>query len=619
MMCMKTVEIQKLIERLRGEHVSKHKAYEDLFWISYMGDHSVNTKKEKAQKEIEAFFSNTANLEDVKTALSFVKNKAQKESLEHWKRFFELYQTPAELVPIRDAITKLETKMQKKMTTRKEGYIDPYTKKFVAISYLAMRTIMATHDDEKIRKACFEASQKLADTNLSEYIEYVGLLNTYAKGMGYEDFYAFKIMQEEGMTKKELFEIFDDIFEKTKFAFKDVRKLEKENPGLRKPWNLGYMMSGDFVKEADQYFPFDEALPRWGQSFQNMGVGFNGGSLYLDLLDRKGKYANGFCHWPELVHFEGSKRIPGRANFTCNVVYGQPGSSDQGYNTLFHEGGHAAHFLNTIQKDTCLNHEYPPMSTAWAETQSMFFDTVYSSYEWKSMYAKNKKGEVYPLDLFERKLRKSHVRMPLALSSMIMMSHFEQDVYSCKKLTKEKLKALAIKNFKKFTDMSEDSLFLLNVPHLYSWSSACSYHGYGLADLAQTQWRAYFKKKYGSIVDNKKVGKEMLQVWRDGSKYTFKEFVKKATGKNLLSKAWIEENTQSIEVILKKARAQEKRANMLHARETLKKSSKNASQKSKKPINLDAKITMVSGKETIATNAASFEKMTKDYAKWLNS
>ena len=45
--------------------------------------------------------------------------------------------------------------------------------------------------------------------------------------------------------------------------------------------------------------------------------------------------------------------------------------------------------LNTDMKDVCLNHEYAPMSTAWAETQSMFLDNVYSSIEWRMRYAKH--------------------------------------------------------------------------------------------------------------------------------------------------------------------------------------------------------------------------------------
>src|SRR6185436_2368407 len=123
-------------------------------------------------------------------------------------------------------------------------------------------------------------------------------------------------------------------------------------------WNFGFMMSGDFTKEEDPYFQFQDAMLRWGQSFSALGIDYKEGSLTLDLLDRKGKWNNGFCHWPNLVHFNNGKRNSGSSNFTCNVVAGQVVSGVQGYVTLFHEGGHAAHLLNSQYPDVILNQEY---------------------------------------------------------------------------------------------------------------------------------------------------------------------------------------------------------------------------------------------------------------------
>jgi Zn-dependent oligopeptidase len=590
------------LESLRKKHVSLHRKYENLFWLSYMGDYSVDARKNQAQKKRDAFYSDVKLKQKVEDALKLVKNKKQKESLEHWDKFFQLYQTPPELLEMKEEISKLEDKMQQKVAKRKEGYINPYTKKFVNTPYLKMRTMMRIDDDERIRKACFDAMQSLSTLNLSDYVKYVGLLNKYAQGLGYKDFYDFKIQQDEGMTKIELFKIFDSIYKNTKYAFANIRKLERKIRGLRKPWNFGYMMSGDFTKEDDQYFPFDEALDRWGRSFCAMGIDFRGGELQLDLLDRKGKYVNGFCHWPGLVHYDDKTRVPGQSNFTCNVVYGQVGSAVNGYITLFHEGGHAAHLLNSKQKDTCLNHEYPPMSTAWVETQSMFLDTVFSSYEWRSRYAYNKEGQVYPFELFKRKVKKLHVNFPLSLNGIIAVSVFEKEIYETKDLTEGMVKEITKRNMRKYFDFSEDSLGLLNIPHIYSWTSACSYHGYGLADIAVSQWRAYFKKKYGNIVDNLNVGKEMKSVWEIRAKKDFREFIIMATGKKLSASDWIKDRTKSIEAILSDS---QKSANQLKK------------VKKVKSVKFNADIRMVDGKKTISTNKKSFEDMEQRYAKWL--
>ena len=370
------MQSKKFLDSLNKKYFNLHKNYEELFWISYMGDHSVDKRKDEAQRLRDKFRADPALFDKVKLFLQKSKGK-DKERLLAWKMFFERYQTPAELLDLKNKITKLESAITRKRTSRKEGYFDPKTKKFINASENEMRMIKSINSDEDVRKAAFYALEKLTGTSLKEYVELVGLLNQYGRKMGFEDFYAYKVNMEEGLTKKELFKIFDEIFEKTKYAYKDIRSMEKKMPGLRKPWNFAYMLSGNFTKEEDPYFKFEDALIRWGRSFSALGIKYRGGELKLDLLDRKGKWSNGFCHWPKLIHYKNGKRISGASNFTCNVVFGQIGSGAQGIHTLFHEGGHAAHLLNSTETEVCLNQEYPPMSTAWAETQSMFLDTLY--------------------------------------------------------------------------------------------------------------------------------------------------------------------------------------------------------------------------------------------------
>lgn len=595
---------QQFLQTLNSEYSQLHTIYEELFWTSYMGDTSVDSAKNAALAARDAFRANAQHVAAIKELFP-QSTKQEQQRLKLWCKFFECYQSPEESVGLKKKIDALETKITKKRASLKEGYIDPVTKKFVKASSNKMGTMIRTHADEKVRKACFEAREKLAESCLSEYVEMIKLRNEYAHMLGYEDFYAYKVEREDGMTKAELFKIFDDIYEKTKYAFKDLRALEKSMPNLRKPWNFGYMMAGDFAKEEDQYFPFEEALSRWGRSFAALGIEFQKGTLQLDLLDRQGKYSNGFCHWPTMVHFEKGKRKPGSSNFTCNVTMGQIGSAFEGYNTLFHEGGHAAHLLNSEQEDVCVNHEYAPMSSAWAETQSMFLDTMLTSIEWRTRYANNNKGESYPFDLFVRRVEKLTPLRPLNLNGIIFVSNFERSIYETKNLTTEKVKDIARKAYKKYFDRSEDSLYALNVPHIYTWENSGSYHGYGLAELALEQWREYFYKKYGYIVDNPSVGKEMKKMWELGSSKTFKECVKVATGKALSANALLKVITASKDTLIKRA---QQRIKDLSG----KKPHKGA-------IKLNAHISMVSGKEVIATNAKSFEDMAEKYGKWLKT
>lgn len=261
--------------------------------------------------------------------------------------------------------------------------------------------------------------------------------------------------------------------------------------------------------------------------------------------------------------------------------------------------------LNSDQADVCVNHEYAPMSNAWAETQSMFLDTLFSSVEWRMRYAVNGEGSSYPFEFFERRLKKLHPLRPLGLNGIMLVSYFEREIYETKGLNIKRIIKIAKENYRKFYERSEDSLTVLDIPHIYSWESACSYHGYALATLALEQWREYFYKKYGHIVDNPNVGKEMKRVWKLAASKTFKEFVPMATGKKLMADAYLRNATASTETILKRAKERVAALSKVKYYEG--------------KIELGADISMVHGKKEIANSKKSFEDMAEEYKKWLKT
>ncbi len=74
---------------------------------------------------------------------------------------------------------------------------------------------------------------------------------------------------------------------------------------------------GDTARAMDPYFPFEDAVDVWGRTFAALGIHYKGSVMRLDLLDRVGKYSNGFCHWPQPAwrKSDGSW-VPAVTNFT---------------------------------------------------------------------------------------------------------------------------------------------------------------------------------------------------------------------------------------------------------------------------------------------------------------
>src|SRR5690606_1802299 len=132
------------------------------------------------------------------------------------------------------------------------------------------------------------------------FLDIVHKRNRLGRMLGHDDYYAWRVAVVERMSKKSLFERLDALAART--AAKSEAELaafaERHGPGALDPWNFGFLRGGELAREIDPYFGFAEALERWGRSFHALGVRYRGAMLTLDLVDRAGKYENGFMHGP---------------------------------------------------------------------------------------------------------------------------------------------------------------------------------------------------------------------------------------------------------------------------------------------------------------------------------
>src|SRR5262245_1607137 len=190
--------------------------------------------------------------------------------------------------------------------------------------------------------------------------------------------------------------------------------------------------------------------------------------------------------------------LPSQSNFTAEAKPDQVGSGLRAINTLFHEGGHAAHFANVLQNSPCFSQEYAPTSMAYAETQSMFCDSLLNDADWLVRYARNAHGETIPPSLIRDRITTSHFARAFDERSIAVVPYFEAALY---RLSDAELSSTAVLNLARETELRvlgmESPRPLLAIPHLLNQESAASYQGYLLAHMAVYQTRAFFLREHG--------------------------------------------------------------------------------------------------------------------------
>lgn len=97
--------------------------------------------------------------------------------------------------------------------------------------------------------------------------------------------------QAEGFGKKQLFDILDTLKTGSDPLLKKAREQLAADKGASslEAWNSGYMMAGDVETALDPYFPFEKSIEVWGKCFSKLGINYQGATMTLDLLERKGK------------------------------------------------------------------------------------------------------------------------------------------------------------------------------------------------------------------------------------------------------------------------------------------------------------------------------------------
>lgn len=607
-----------LFDTLNTDYLSVHKTKEDLFWNTYMAVTKDDAGFARAEAAFKNFISDPARLAAVRTALASLPQddtddatQALRHGLTGWLALFESNIIDSEAARhLMHQLIALESELFAKRRDLVLRHINEAGQQ-EATTLSGLATNMATNRDEAARKSSHDALLSLEQWVLANgFLDIVKKRNAFARAQGFDSYFDYKVQKNEQMSADHLFSILDDFEARTREA--NVRALhdleQAHGANAVQPWNLRFFVSGDVTRQLDPYLSFGKGLQRWIESFRRLGISYRGATLQLDLLERTGKYQNGFCHGPIPTYFDAKGQwVAGQINFTANAKPDQIGSGARAINTLFHEGGHAAHFANVTQNSPCFSQEFAPTSMAYAETQSMFCDSLLDDADWLKRYAKDAKGEVIPDALIHTRIQTTQPFAAFAERSTLVVPYFERALYqlSDDQLTPDRVLALARACEQRILGVTAGPRPLLGIPHLLNQESAAAYHGYLLANMAVYQTRAYFERTDGYLTDNPAIGPALAKhYWARGNSISHNDTLMSLTGEPFNAKYLADACNQTVAQAWDEAQALMAAA----ARRTY-----------PNPVapDLDATIRIVHGAELIADNSESDHAMCERFERWV--
>jgi hypothetical protein len=604
---------------LNHTYLAVHKTKEDLFWATYMAtsdDHEGFARAESAYKE---FIADPAKLAETREQIALVAaapGSPERDALLHglkgWLAVFEanIIDSPEGRTLMREIVEAEAALFEKKRAHEPRHLNDRGESEVASLPMLA--TNLATNRVEERRRSSFDALRGIERWVLDNgFLELVALRNRFARALGYDNYFDLKVQKTERLETAALLRILDDFVKRTDAAnARALAELRRQHgDGAIAPWNLRFYSSGDVIRRLDPYMPFGLAVRRWIHSFRRLGIQFRGATMQLDLLDRPGKHQNGFCHGPvpSWINEDGAW-VAAAVNFTAEAKPDQLGSGLRAINTLFHEGGHAAHFANVVQNSPCFSQEYAPTSMAYAETQSMFCDSLLSDADWLMRYAKTPGGGAIPPSLILERIATTQPMRAFDARSIAVVPYFEAALY---RMSDDELTAEVVLELARATETRvlgiESPRPLLAIPHLLNQESAASYQGYLLALMAVAQTRAHFLDEFGFLTDNPAIGPVLsAHYWEPGNSVDHNSMLRSLTGDGFSARHLAEECNESAEGAC--ARAEE----AMSAAAT-------RSYPESRSATLDAHVRIVHGSELLADSGDGEEAMCDRFEDWVRA
>jgi hypothetical protein len=194
---------------------------------------------------------------------------------------------------------------------------------------------------------------------------------------------------------------------------------------------------------------------------------------------------------------------------------------------------------------------------AYAETQSMFCDSLISDADWLVRYGKTVEGQPIPPALILARIASSQPMRAFDARSIAVVPYFESALYrmSDDDLTPDRVLRLARETEVRVLAI-ESPRPLLAIPHLLNQESAASYQGYLLALMAVAQTRAHFLDEFGYLTDNAAIGPALAaHFWQPGNSVDQGSLLRSLTGEGFSARHLAETCNESADEASRRAAA----------------------------------------------------------------
>ena len=441
-----------------------------------------------------------------------------------------------------EEIIGMETKIAKKMNTYRAT-----TEKGDSLTDNEVEEILSTSTDNKKLEETWKAHKKVGQVVSADIIALVKKRNEVAKDLGYKNYHemSLKLSEQDPAEIEKLFNELDDLtrdgFAKLKGQIDSFLSKRYNVPIAElKPWHF----QGRFFQEApkiytldlDKYYKDKDLVKLTTDYYASLGMDVKDIVDRSDLFEKKGKNQHAFCID---MDNEGDVRI------LCNVK-----PNYKWMNTMLHEFGHGVY-------DKYISRDLPfalrdPAHTFTTEAIAMMFGRLASNAQWMQ--------DMLGVSDEEKAKIKDEAFKYTRLEQLVfsrwsqVMYRFEKGLYENPDQDLNKLWWDLVEKYqlmKKPEGRNEPDW----ASKIHIATSPCYYHNYHLGELLASQLNHYIVVNIlkqddingASYYNNKEVGKYLMEkVFAPGSKYTWNEMIKRATGEELTAKYYAEQFVEGL-------------------------------------------------------------------------